>query len=101
MTESTGLRPCARGCVWHAIGEEEEPHPKPAVHGRLCNSDFYRIRSALNLVPDLMANMRAQLFSLGGADYSERVSGGGGESPAPLNFGPLDASDALFAKLHS
>ncbi|TFC92056.1 MULTISPECIES: hypothetical protein [Cryobacterium] len=52
-------------------------------------------------MPDLMANMRAQLFSLGAADYSERVSGGGGEAPAPLNLGPLDASDALFAKLRS
>ena len=78
-------QPCARGCVWDAADENEEPRPKPAVHGQLCNSDFYRIRSALELVPDLMANMRAQLFSLGAADYSERVSGGGGESPAPLD----------------
>ncbi|MDJ0323183.1 hypothetical protein QMG61_05325 [Cryobacterium sp. PH31-AA6] len=46
-----------------------------------------------------MANMRAQLFSLGAAEYSVRVSGGGDGSPAPLNLGPLDASDALFAKL--
>lgn len=101
MADTTELKPCARGCVWDAADENEEPRPKPAVHGQLCNSDFYRIRSALELVPDLVANMRAQLFSLGAADYSERVSGGGGESPAPLNLGPLDASDALFAKLLS
>jgi len=46
-----------------------------------------------------MANMRANLFTMGTADYSDKVSGGGGESPAPLNIGPLDASDALYAKL--
>lgn len=48
-----------------------------------------------------MANMRANLFTMGTADYSERVSGGGSNSPAPLNIGPLDASDSLFAKLVS
>ncbi|WP_120338115.1 hypothetical protein [Cryobacterium soli] len=91
--------PCARGCTWPAASEDEAPLPKPAKHGFLCNSDFYRLTAALKLVPDLMANMRAQLFSMGAADYSERVSGGGGEAPAPLNLGPLDASDALFARL--
>ena len=99
MTDFEELAPCARGCTWTAENADEPPRPKPAKHGQLCNSCFYRIRSALNLVPDLMANMRAQLFSLGAADYSERVSGGGGESPAPLNLGPLDAGDGLFAKL--
>jgi ribosomal protein S27AE len=96
-----GSAPCARGCTWAPTDEDEPPRPKPAKHGQLCNSCFYRLTGALKLVPDLMANMRAQLFSLGAADYSERVSGGGDGSPAPLNLGPLDASDALFAKLHS
>jgi hypothetical protein len=91
--------PCARGCTWAPANEDEPPRPKPAKHGHLCNSCFYRLTGALKLIPDLMANMRAQLFSLGAADYSERVSGGGDGSPAPLNLGPLDASDALFAKL--
>ncbi|MEC5149168.1 hypothetical protein [Cryobacterium sp. GrIS_2_6] len=94
------LFPCARGCTWDPI-DDEPPRPKGARHGILCDSCFYRIRGALKLVPDLMANMRAQLFTMGTADYSERVSGGGGNSPAPLNIGPLDASDALFAKLLS
>lgn len=95
-TEDT---PCARGCTWDAASEDEAPRPKPAKHGRLCNSDFYRLTAALRLVPDLMANMRAGLFSMGAADYSQRVTGGGGEAPAPLNVGQLDASDELFAKL--
>lgn len=101
ITDPTEDTPCARGCTWDAASEDEAPRPKPAKHGRLCNSDFYRLTAALKLVPDLMANMRAQLFSMGAADYSERVSGGGGEAPAPLNLGPLDASDELFARLHS
>jgi hypothetical protein len=101
MTDLTEDAPCARGCTWPAASEDEAPQPKPAKHGRLCNSDFYRLTAALKLVPDLMANMRAQLFTMGTADYSEKVTGGGGEAPAPLNLGPLDASDALFAKLHS
>ena len=95
-------KPCARGCTWAAAEDDEAPRPKPAHHGVLCNSCFYRLVAALKLVPDLMANMRANLFTMGAADYSERVSGGGGtDSPAPLNIGPLDASDALFAKLLS
>jgi ribosomal protein S27AE len=101
MTNETEDAPCARGCTWAPADEDEPPRPKPAKHGHLCNSCFYRLTGALKLVPDLMANMRAQLWSLGAADYSQRVSGGGSNSPAPLNIGPLDASDALFAKLHS
>lgn len=92
--------PCVRGCTLpHA--EDAAPKPKGARHGDLCDSCFYRIVAALKLVPDLVANMRAQLWGIGAADYSERVGGGGAESPAPLNLGPLDASDALFAKLVS
>jgi hypothetical protein len=95
------LRQCSRGCVWDAAEENEEPRPKSAKHGQLCNSCFFRLTAALKLIPDLMANMRAQLSSFGAQKLSERVSGGGDGSPAPLNIGPLDASDALFAKLHS
>lgn len=91
--------PCARGCTWAAADEGEAPRPKPAKHGLLCNSCFYRLTGALKLVPDLMANMRAQITGLRAAEYSVRVSGGGDGSPAPLNLGPLDASDSLFAKL--
>lgn len=91
--------PCARGCAWDPAMEGEAARPKPATHGTLCTGCYFRIIGALALVPDLMANMRAQLFTLGAADYSERVSGGGAEAPAPLNLAPLDASDALFAKL--
>lgn len=90
--------PCARGCTWDSL-EPEEPRPKPAKHGVLCNSCFYRIRSALELIPDLMANMRAQIVPFGAQKLSERVSGGGDGSPAPLNLGPLDAGDSLWAKL--
>jgi len=99
MSNLTEDAPCARGCTWDAASEGEAPRPKPAKHGHLCNSCFYRLTGALKLVPDLMANMRANLFTMGTADYSDKVSGGGGESPAPLNIGPLDASDALYAKL--
>jgi hypothetical protein len=99
MSDPIEDAPCARGCEWAAASEDEQPRPKPAKHGHLCNSDFYRVTAALKLVPDLMANMRASLFSMGAADYSERVTGGGGEAPAPLNVGQLDAADELFAKL--
>ena len=92
--------PCARGCTF-SHDEGAEPKPKGARHGDLCDSCYYRLVEALKLIPDLVANMRANLWNIGTADYSEKVSGGGGESPAPLNIGPLDASDALFAKLAS
>lgn len=93
--------PCARGCTWDSLEPEEAPRPKPAKHGALCNSCFYRIQAALELIPDLMANMRAQLIPFGAQKLSERVSGGGDGSPAPLNLGPLDAGDSLYAKLAS
>jgi len=48
-----------------------------------------------------MANMRAQLVGMKAAAYGPKVTGGGGPAPAPLNLGPLDESDALFARLHS
>ena len=92
--------PCVRGCT-HPHAEDAPSKPKGARHGDLCDSCFYRLVAALKLVPDLVANMRAQLWGIGAADYSERVGGGGAEAPAPLNLGPLDASDALFAKLAS
>ncbi|RFA14574.1 hypothetical protein B7R21_06415 [Subtercola boreus] len=91
--------PCTRGCAWDSLVEGEAPRPKPARHGMFCDSCFYRLRHALELVPDLMANMRAQINGFGAAPIGERVSGGGDGSPAPLRVGPLDASDSLFAKL--
>lgn len=93
------IAPCARGCTWAPASEDEASRPKPAKHGLLCHSCFYRLTGALRLVPDLMANMRAQITGIRAAEYSVRVSGGGDGSPAPLNLGPLDASDSLFAKL--
>lgn len=101
MTDIETDLPCARGCTWDSLEPDEAPRPKPAKHGVLCNSCFYRIRSALELIPDLMANMRAQLVPFGAQQLSERVSGGGDGSPAPLNIGPLDAADSLWAKLCS
>ena len=92
--------PCIRGCTF-PTAEDAPAKPKGARHGDLCDSCFYRLVAALKLVPDLVANMRANLWGIGAADYSERVGGGGAEAPAPLNLGPLDASDALFAKLAS
>lgn len=101
MTEVEEFLPCARGCTWDSLEPDETPRPKPAKHGLLCNSCFYRIRSALELIPDLMANMRAQMIPFGAQKLSERVAGGGDGSPAPLNIGPLDAGDSLWAKLSS
>lgn len=98
MTDVEAIPPCIRGCVWDSL-EDEEPRPKPALHGDLCDSCFYRIVHALKLVPDLMANMRAQVNGFGAAPLSERVSGGGDGSPAPLRIAPLDALDSLYAKL--
>lgn len=96
------IMPCIRGCVFPAV-EDEEPKPKPAMRGLLvCSSCFYRLKHALDLIPDLMANMRLKIVPLQAAVYdSERVSGGGNGSPAPLRIDPLDASDSLFAKLVS
>lgn len=92
--------PCVRGCMWEAI-ENEPARPKPAKHGLLCNSCFYRLKHALDLIPDLMANMRAQITPGAVAAMGERVQGGSDGSPAPLRIDPLDASDSLFAKLVS
>ena len=110
MTESdTEKVPCIRGCVWEPTMPTEEPRPKEAKHGghdgephRLCDSCFYRMKHALDVIPDLMANMRLMMIPNGVANYeSERVSSGQDGSPAPLRIGALDASDALFAKLVS
>lgn len=81
--------------------EGEAPRPKAAKHGLLCHSCFYRLTNALTMIPDLMANMRAQITPGAVAVLSERVQGGGDGSPAPLRIDPLDASDSLFAKLVS
>jgi len=93
--------PCIRGCTWKPTMEGENPRPKPANHGTLCDSCFYRMKHALKLIPDLMANMRLAMKPGGSYEYNERVQGGGDATPAPLRIAPLDASDALFAKLVS
>jgi hypothetical protein len=94
--------PCIRGCEQASMIEGEPAKPKPAKHGHLCNSCFYRMRHALALIPDLMANMRLKIVPGCVANYeTDRVSGGGGGSPAPLRIDPLDASDSLFAKMVS
>lgn len=92
---------CVRGCTEQQLNEDEAPKPKEAKHGHLCNSCFYRLKSALNLIPDLITNMRAQIVPPGVTQLSERISGNGDGSPAPLRLSALDASDALFAKLVS
>lgn len=99
-TSPEEIDPCVRGCQWEPATEGEAPRPKGATHGLLCGSCFYRLKHALELIPDLMANMRAQIVP-GGAAQGERVQGGGDGSPAPLRIGPLDASDSLYAKLVS
>lgn len=94
--------PCIRGCVWDPAMEGEEPRPKEAKHGDLCASCFWRMKHALRMIPDLMANMRVKMIPAGVANYeAERVSGSSEGSPAPLRVDALDASDALFAKLVS
>lgn len=93
---------CIRGCVWDSMIEEEAPRPKPANHGDLCDSCFYRMRHALKMIPDLMANMRLMMIPAGIANYeAERVQGGRDAVPVPFRVGALDSSDALFAKLVS
>jgi hypothetical protein len=100
MSETTDKLPCSRGCTWDAIGDEPARR-KPATHGLLCSSDYYRLVGIFKMIPDLMANMRAQVSGIGGTIYGERVAGGGDPTPAPLRIGPLDASDSLYAKLVS
>lgn len=101
MTESPEIElPCARGCTWPA-NEGEEPKPRPAKYGILCSSCYHRVKHALELIPDLMANMRLAITPTAVATYdSERVSSSS-SSPAPLRIDPLDASDSLYAKLVS
>ena len=95
-------KPCIRGCVWESMVEGEAPTPRTAKHGKqFCDSCFYRMKHALKLIPDLMANMRLSMKPGGSYEYNERVQGGGDGTPAPLRIAPLDASDALFAKLVS
>jgi hypothetical protein len=92
--------PCIRGCVWEPTMEGEQPRPKEAKHGGLCDSCFYRMRYALKAIPDMMANMRLKMVPNGVANYeSERVKEKEAGSPAPLNVDVLDISDMLFAKL--
>jgi hypothetical protein len=90
---------CIRGCVHPAIVDGEEPTPKLATVGLLCASDARRLEHILDLVPDLMANMRSQVSGTAAYRWSERVQGGQDGSPAPLRVGPLDAVDGLYAKL--
>jgi hypothetical protein len=101
--DQTEVRPCIRGCVWDNLIEGEAPRPKAARHGgQLCDSCYYRMKHALRMIPDMMANMRVQMVPAGIANYeSERVGGGSEGAPAPFRVGALDASDALFAKLVS
>lgn len=101
MSDRETPRPCARGCVWHPQGQEEEPRQKPAAHGVLCNSCFFRVATALRLVPDVIAHMRAQLLTIRGANFGARITGGGDRAAAPLDLATLDEADALFAKLRS
>lgn len=93
---------CIRGCVWESMIEGEAPRPRPAKHGLLCASCYWRIRHALLEIPDMVAVMRTKVIPKGVANYeSERVQEQVEGSPAPLNVDALDASDALFVKLVS
>lgn len=96
-------KPCIRGCTYHAY-EGEEPRPKPARHGepdkQFCDSCYWRMWHALKVIPDLLANMRLHAVPKDGVDFipfgsHARLDG----SPAPIRIDPVDASDALFAKL--
>lgn len=97
----TAEMPCVRGCTWPARIEGEEPTPRPAKHGLLCASCYWRLWHALREIPNLMANMRLKIDPTRAAQYDgEKVSREKrAGSPAPLNVDPLDAADALLAKL--
>ena len=102
MSDLETEMPCARGCAWEPAMEGEPPRPKPAKHGLLCNSCYYRLQHALEMIPDLMANMRSLIEPTAGLDFipfgsHAKPSG----SPLPLRVDPLDKSDSLFAKLVS
>jgi ribosomal protein S27AE len=97
----TAEMPCVRGCTWPARIEGEEPTPRPAKHGLLCNSCYWRLWHALKEIPNLIANMRIKIDPVKATTYesfspSKKPRPG---SPAPLNIDPLDAADALIAKL--
>src|SRR6218665_311046 len=93
----TGL--CIRRCAWQPPDKDEAPRPKPARHGELCDSCFYRLNHALALIPELTMAMRTQLVPLAASSYRDKITGGRNSSPAPLRIGPLDASDSLYARL--
>lgn len=97
----TAEMPCIRGCTYPARIEGEDPSPRPAKHGQLCTSCYWRLRHALNEIPNLMANMRLKIDPIHAAQYDgEKVSREKrAGSPAPLNIDPLDDADALLAKL--
>lgn len=90
---------CIRGCVNPPRTDSEEPTPRLATSGLLCSADHRRLTRALEIIPDLMANMRAQVSGTAAYRFGDRVQGGGDGSPAPLRVGPLDALDALYARL--
>ena len=98
-TELTPTAPCIRGCTWKPTMEGENPRPKPANHGTLCDSCFYRMQHALRLIPELMVNMRAAVAPSQSFELTERVQSSGDGPPAPLRISAVDAADALFAKL--
>lgn len=108
MTETpTELRPCARGCTYpnhDEIGStgEPSPDPRPATHGVLCSRCYFQITAALEVIPDLILNMRSQITKTGAAQYGDKITGSKSEgSPAPIQLDPLDGSDRLYAKLVS
>jgi hypothetical protein len=99
MNDLEEQKPCIRGCTY-PTPDGEDPRPKPARHGQFCDSCYWRIWHALKVIPDLMANMRLQTVPRDGVDFipfgsHAKLDG----SPLPLRVDPLDACDALFAKL--
>lgn len=102
---------CSRACEWpekfvsdgntDVSGADTANRPKLATHGTLCDACYLRMKEALNLIPELILNMRSQVIPASNFELTERVQGGGDGAPVPLNVGAVDAADALFAKVAS
>lgn len=89
--------PCIRGCILRGSENNDEPTLMVARHGSLCDSCYYRLKHALEMVPSLVANIRAQVIPGGGA--SDGLPRGSRTPPAPLSVTAVDDADTMYAKL--
>lgn len=95
VTNMQDRLPCANGCI--RKGTEEEPVPLEAHHGNLCNRCFGRIKSALELAPDVVEHVVSMVdANSGGSD--DRVDGSR-DAPLPFNTTAFNDANEIYQRL--